>query len=360
MNRSLRLVKSISYRVLSILLQVIIVGKIIGFQWTWFILALNGVLILAYYLHEIAWERIVALLDNTGIRYNYPRVPLPQKVKAIVANARPYTLILPLFGGYFMIQASLGRFEVPTPDPLKTISAILSMVLINATGNYWNSIVDVDIDRVNKPYRPLPRGLLSVREATLISVVGALLSIVFAALVGLPFLLFAGATLIVTGLYSIPPVRLKARFMLNNAAQAVIRGILGPVAMWSVYSTIGMPVLVLSGMMFVFIMGAQSIKDIPDIEGDRQFAIKTFPVVLGVQATQTIIVMATIGSLVMALVTFDTIGLFVPLLFLPVAAAFIYFTFRPRGTITENQLGWTFMYLCMVTQILGFTLGRII
>src|SRR4029079_1899125 len=59
----------------------------------------------------------------------------------------------------------------------------LMAATLNAGNNALNQIYDLEIDRVNKPKRPIPSGRLSVAEAWRFSVVTYLASLVLAWLV---------------------------------------------------------------------------------------------------------------------------------------------------------------------------------
>jgi 4-hydroxybenzoate polyprenyltransferase len=356
---TLRALKAIGYRVLSVLVQIAFVYAVTR-NWTWTVLLipLNVVLVLLYMGYDRLWEWI--LNHHVGIRYNYPRVPLRAKLKAVIANARPYTLILPVFGGWFIIQASLGRMMIPTPDMALTAVALLSMMLINAAGNYWNSIYDVEIDRVNKPYRPLPSGLLTPREARAIALVLTAGALMAALAVNPIFFALATAGMAMTFFYSAPPVRFKARLWVNNIAQALIRGVLGPLTVWTVYARITPDVLALTSVVFLLIVTGQSVKDIPDMKGDAAFGIRTIPVVYGVPVCNRIVAVGAVASGVLAAI-WSTLGVLpwsTLLLYTPLAAALVYFTLRPKETVTENQMSWTVFYLTMVFTMLGFALGR--
>src|SRR5690242_18535125 len=78
--------------------------------------------------------------------------------------ARPFTLVPPMVGifsgsliGY---GASHARFRV-----LHVAFAVLAAAVLNAASNGLNQVCDIENDRVNKPNRPLPSGLMSMSEA---------------------------------------------------------------------------------------------------------------------------------------------------------------------------------------------------
>src|SRR4029078_4019214 len=90
--------------------------------------------------------------------------------------ARPFTLLPPLLG---IVSGSICAFgSVHNPDPSRSLTTpvIWTVVLgslcasfMNAASNAINQIYDLEIDRLNKPNRPLVTGALSVREAWIFS-----------------------------------------------------------------------------------------------------------------------------------------------------------------------------------------------
>jgi geranylgeranylglycerol-phosphate geranylgeranyltransferase len=355
---TLRTLKAVGYRALSVVVQVLFVYIVTrNIELTIWLIPLNVILVLLYMGYDRLWEWLMN--HKIGIRYNYPHIPLGEKIRAIIANARPYTLILPVFGGWFVIQASLGHLMIPTPDLALTAIALLSMMLVNAAGNYWNSIYDVDIDRINKPYRPLPSGRLTIGEARAIAVILTWTALALAAMVNMLFLAFTSAAMILTFSYSAPVIRLKSRLWVNNITQAAIRGVLGPLAMWTVYSSLGPRILALTAVMFILITTGQSVKDIPDVKGDAAFGMRTLPVVYGIPFTYRVVVAGASldAALIAALSLAGVLPWGVLIVYTPLAASLIYFTLHPKSTLTENQLSWTIFYLTMVGVLFGFTLG---
>jgi 4-hydroxybenzoate polyprenyltransferase len=297
-----------------------------------------------------------------GIRKNYPRIPVGEKLKAIVANARPFTLLLPIIGGWLMVEASLGRVTIPTPNVIFTWSAIFAMLLVNATSNYINSIFDVEIDRINKPYRPLPSGKLSETEAWFLYSLGILGAMLLAATVNLTFWLFTLASIGLGFVYSAPPLRLKKHLFWNGFDQALVRGLFGPLAMWSIFAPINVDILAFCAAMVTFVTAAQNIKDKPDVEGDRKFGMNTVMVLYGIKAVKEVIIVGTLAAMVELTMFAGLIknGGVVALVFIPFAFAFAYTIGNAKKSLTENTIAWNLYYLAMVGLILGFLLAQLL
>src|SRR2546422_6788566 len=81
---------------------------------------------------------------------------------------RPFTLLPPTFG---VVSGALTAFgSAHNPDPARSFSAsVLVMIglgsltaaLLNAASNVMNQYHDLEIDRRNKPQRPLASGAIS-------------------------------------------------------------------------------------------------------------------------------------------------------------------------------------------------------
>ncbi len=148
-----------------------------------------------------------------------------------------------------------------------------------AAGNAINDIYDVDIDRVNKPRRPLAAGTLRVTAAI------ALYAFFSAAAVFLMLFLpgdaaaWIGVWIVLLHVYS---WRLKRMYLVGNVLVSAVAGsgfLLG--------ARVGGDVAagaVPAAFTFLFVMAREIVKDTDDIEGDRACGAKTFPIVSGRRA----------------------------------------------------------------------------
>ncbi|MEP0546698.1 MAG: geranylgeranylglycerol-phosphate geranylgeranyltransferase [Rhodothermales bacterium] len=180
--------------------------------------------------------------------------------------------------------------------------ATASAALIGAGANAINDVFDVEIDRVNRPDRPLPAGVLSVGAARvfwgLTSGAGVGLS---AWLSPLHVAIAVGSVALLYG-YS---ARLKRTALFGNLAVAAVLGLailygglaVSPAA-WSV------PLL---GAAFAFgsTLAREVAKDIEDAVGDATGGARTLPLVAGPQIAVWVAVAAvgaTLASFPLALV----------------------------------------------------------
>ena len=135
------------------------------------------------------------------------------RIKALYKLSRPLTSLsgaLTVFvGGYVAGTEAWGDI----------IMACMATLLIAGSANAWNDYLDVEIDRVNQPQRPLPAGLISLRQAKIFSFALAGLSLFLAAFINLPAFLIVLASNTLLYFYSI---RLKSTVLMGNATVATI------------------------------------------------------------------------------------------------------------------------------------------
>ncbi len=217
-----------------------------------------------------------------GDRYPGWRVGFSRKIGAYIEMIRPFTLLAPLFGGLGGSLLALFSNEFEGFDWGTLVYGIATLVLLNAASNCMNASYDAHIDRINKPYRPIPKGLISRDEAS--SLAFALYGIAFIRAIFISIEFWALVMLItaITIYYSMPPIRLKKRLWVSNISIAFARGLLGFVAAWAIFGDPLDPTpWVIGGIMFIYLVGATTSKDFTDMDGDRTYGMRTLPVVYG-------------------------------------------------------------------------------
>lgn len=207
---------------------------------------------------------------------------------------RPHTIYGTLISvtsvSILALQASSKIAIVPFLSAFAT--ALIPALLLNIYIVGLNQFYDVEIDRINKPYLPIPAGVMTMRDAA---------AVVTASLVsGLSFCLsplstvalrtvLVGSTVLGT-LYSIPPFRLKRFALLASIAILSVRGVLVNIGFFlhaaHAVGVQGLTPLVAFATVFFMIFGIviALLKDVPDVHGDRIFGIRTFSVRLGARA----------------------------------------------------------------------------
>lgn len=158
----------------------------------------------------------------------------------------------------------------------KVLLACLSGALVMAGANAINDVYDLDIDRVNRPQRPLPSGQLAVGAARTLAIFFFVTGVFFSIFIALISIIVAALTVALLWLYS---ARLKRTPLWGNLAVSTVTGlafIYGALAVgrWK-------EALIPAGFAFLFHLGREIIKDVEDLPGDRQLGAATLPVQFG-------------------------------------------------------------------------------
>ncbi len=166
-----------------------------------------------------------------------------------------------------------------------------------------NQIEDVEIDRINKPWLPIAAGELTRQGAWWIVAVSAAVPLMLAVTQGPVELVAVAVGLAVGTAYSVPPLRIKRFPVLASLSITGVRALVVNLGVWLHFSqTLGGTseihpgVWALIAVTVPFAFAIAILKDVPDIEGDRRYAIATFSVRLGAGRVLAI----GVGALVLA------------------------------------------------------------
>ena len=300
------------------------------------------------------------------------------KLRAYVDLGRPFTLVAPALG---FVSGALTAIGAAPRDPLTVgilvppLIGSLMAAMLNAGNNALNQIYDLEIDRVNKPTRPLPSGRLSVANVWVFTIVTYAVALILAWLVAPGgrhecFWLVAIAV-VCTYLYSVPPFRTKRLGIWANVTIAIPRGTLLKVAGWSSAKTIvGVEPWYIGAIFGLFLLGATTTKDFADMEGDRRGGCRTLPIQYGVRRAAWMISPSfVIPFLMIPLGAFTGIltGHFVLLQILGgvMTAYGVYVCYlmlrRPEELAVEaNHVSWAHMYRMMFVAQIGFALAYLL
>jgi homogentisate phytyltransferase/homogentisate geranylgeranyltransferase len=152
-----------------------------------------------------------------------------------------------------------------------------------------NQVEDIAIDRINKPQLPIASGEFTKRHAQgLVWLCGVGAIALSAISQNLYLMLTVGLSLVIGTAYSLPPVRLKRYPFWASMCILVVRGAIVNLGLYLYFATqldVGMTVparvWALTLFVLVFSFAIAIFKDIPDLEGDRQFNISTYTLQLG-------------------------------------------------------------------------------
>jgi 4-hydroxybenzoate polyprenyltransferase len=223
-----------------------------------------------------------------------------RKIRRYLLLLRPFTLLAPLIVSISVMAAAYvytTARDLPLLSLLWTmIPASLSLALLNGASNALNQASDYREDCLSKPYRPLPKKLITLREAYSIAIIVYAIAIGLAALVDSFFFMFVSIIALFTITYSLPP-RMKRILFVNQLWVALPRGLFGILASWSVFADPfqSLP-LAIGGIAAAFLFGGTATKDVLDAAADRTVGTQTLCNVFGVRKTAIISAVIMVGS----------------------------------------------------------------
>jgi len=159
----------------------------------------------------------------------------------------------------------------------KLAAGFLTGFLLTASSMVSNDYADREIDAVNAPQRPIPRGAVGSREALTYFIILAFLGLAASILTGLTTFLIALASFLSALAYNFygKKTGLPGNFLVSfNVAVPILYG----AALAGFFST---RILVFWAMILLSNTSREVIKDIADVEGDRVKGVRSLAIVFG-------------------------------------------------------------------------------
>jgi homogentisate phytyltransferase / homogentisate geranylgeranyltransferase len=204
--------------------------------------------------------------------------------------SRPHTIVgttLSVIALYAIAVTALAGRDLGAA-PFDLWWTLLAAWCVNVFIVGINQLEDVEIDRINKPFLPVAAGDLSSAAGWRIVVVAAVVPLVLAMTQGAAELGAVALGLAVGTAYSVPPLRLKRFPALASLSITFVRALVVNLGVWLHFShalgggsAIHPAVWALMAVTIPFSFAIAILKDMPDVEGDRRYAIATFSVRLG-------------------------------------------------------------------------------
>ncbi|WP_246602134.1 chlorophyll synthase ChlG [Chloracidobacterium validum] len=210
--------------------------------------------------------------------------PMRRKVSAWIELLKPVTWI-PIMCAYVAGALCSAKFTTASlADWRLWLGLVMSGPLISGTCQAMNDYFDRDVDAINEPYRPIPSGRISLREATLGISLLCGLTLVAAYLIHPWIVALAVIGIVNAHLYSAKPIKLKRIVWVGNATVAASYILLpwmsGELAFKGQISWTATAVAV---CYVIASIGSMTTNDFKSLEGDARMAIHTLPQVFGVR-----------------------------------------------------------------------------
>jgi 4-hydroxybenzoate polyprenyltransferase len=286
-----------------------------------------------------------------------------QKIRIYLKLLRPFTLLAPLIVSSSIMIASFVKSETSDLSLISILWTILSasfcFALLNGASNALNQATDWKEDALSKPYRLIPKRIITPKEAYKISFFLYSVALLLSLAINILFSIFILIIAFFSITYSLPP-RIKKFLFLNQLWVALPRGFFGIIGSWSVFGNPFEPLpLAIGCVAALFLFGGTATKDILDAEADRTVGTKTIVNVFGVKiaAFFSLVFMTCAFVLIIPLVYFHIIQYtLLPLVFLGILSVFIGWSMfhKHKNTKCENTSAWTLMYATYFSFALSF------
>ena len=240
-----------------------------------------------------------------------------------------------------------------TANALPILAAVGATWFATGAGNTINDYFDRDIDDINRPNRPIPRGAVTPRGALAFSTV--MFALAIALVLTLPTLAIAIAAINLIALISYTKL-FKGLPGAGNAVVAVLGGstfLFGGAAAGNVE-----PTVVLFVLAALSTLSREIIKDVEDIEGDREEGLNTLPIAIGEQRSLWIAAVMLAIAILSSPVPY-TIGYFGALYLAAVAPAVVVMAAAAVESFEDPGRGQRRLKYGMFLAAGAFVVGRI-
>ena len=209
--------------------------------------------------------------------------------------SRPHTIIGSTISIVVLWLMALEKMTYEANLPL-----LFMTLLVGITCNVFivglNQIIDIDLDKINKPKLPLADGSLSLSNAYKIILTSLVITLVVSFLTSAILGWLIVVILLIGMAYSVPPIQLKKHHLPAAIAITTVRGLLVNLGMYlhfvyvsgkssmeqilqSPLELIPYQIWMLTSFVVAFSIAIAWFKDLPDTEGDAQFRFNTLAIV---------------------------------------------------------------------------------
>ena len=222
---------------------------------------------------------------------------MTEKLITVVKIIRPLNFLITYVS---VIVAAIICQPQTTPRLIIFLAAFAASFAL-ASGNILNDIYDIEIDKINRPDRPLPSKKISIIEAYTFYIVLVVISISISIIVSFPAFIVVIVSHLLLFVYS---KYLKQIPLTGNILVSFLTGlvfIFGGVVVGNLIAAI-----VPATFAFMINLIREIVKDMEDVDGDKKAGVITFPIQFGFQKSKILILLITIALILFTLYPFLT------------------------------------------------------
>lgn len=226
------------------------------------------------------------------------------KIKDAIEILRPLNCLmgsLTVLIGILNTRVGVKAF----PLIINILLGIITYFFIAGSGNVINDYYDVEIDKINRPERPIPRGSITLKQAKILWIIAALIGIVIAILhnigyfniIIVVFMVFIGWLYAAWGKKSgfIGNIIVSVSFSIGLIYGAILNNSNVPFYIYFFFLT-----------SFFLLLSREIIKGCEDIEGDKKEGVKTLAIRIGIEKSTKISIVFGIFAIVFFILPYFT------------------------------------------------------
>jgi len=217
-----------------------------------------------------------------------------------------------LMGGLTVIIGILNtRIGIlPLTLIFNIIFGVLTYFFISGSSMIINDYYDIEIDKINRPERPIPRGSISLKQAKILWVstilIGIILSIIHSLLFNIGFLVPIIVVFMAFIGWFYAAWGKKSGFIGN-----IIVGISFSIGLiyGAVLNNSGIPLYIYYFFLtsFFLLISREVIKGCEDVEGDKKEGVKTLAIRIGIKKSTTISMIFAVVAVVFYILPYFTV-----------------------------------------------------
>ena len=275
-----------------------------------------------------------------------------ERIRGLVELTRPANAVaagvLPVVGAFVALDAVGGD------SALAIGVASLVTMLATGAGMAINDYFDREIDRVNDPDRPIPRGAVSPAGALAVSVA------LFVLTIALTLVLLPRLAVFIAVVNLLALVTYTELFKgLPGVGNALVSYLVGSAFLFG-GAAVGNPTatLVLALLAALANFAREVVKDVEDVAGDREEGLHTLPIAVGERRALVVAAVALSVAVVASPVPYlrETFGVAYLVLVAPADAVMLWASYRSFDDATAGQ---SLLKYGMFLATVAFVVGRV-
>lgn len=218
-----------------------------------------------------------------------------KKLIGLIEILRPINLII-TFASIFVAGLICSKSQ---NDLSYIFYAAITGALVGSAGNVINDFFDIEIDKINRPSRPLPANKITPKEALILYFILNMLAIILAIKINILSIIIVVVSIVTIFFYS---YNLKKIPLVGNFVVSFFTGlafVFGGAAVGNISDSIIPAVFA-----FLINMIREIIKDIEDIDGDVKSGVITFPAKYGIKKSIRLMIVLTFILLFATIIPF--------------------------------------------------------